>query len=62
MTQDTAMRGEKIYEFDLDSGERTLLKQDPVRGGHDPSAYVSERLFARAPDGKRGQGRPVRAK
>lgn len=41
-----------VYEFDLESGERTLLKQEPVRGGHDPSAYVSERLFARAADGK----------
>ncbi len=41
-----------VYEVDLLSGERTMLKQEPVRGGHDPNAYVSERLFATAPDGK----------
>lgn len=40
-----------VYDVDLVTGERTLLKQEPVRGGHDPSAYVSERLWATAPDG-----------
>nr|MBA3450695.1 S9 family peptidase [Chloroflexia bacterium] len=40
------------YEVDLSSGERTMLKQEPVRGGHDPNAYISERLFATAPDGQ----------
>lgn len=40
-----------VYDVDLVTGERTLLKQEPVRGGHDPAAFVSERLWATAPDG-----------
>ena len=41
-----------VYDVDLITDERTLLKQEPVRGEYDPGAYVSERLFATAPDGK----------
>jgi oligopeptidase B len=40
-----------FFEVDLVSGERTLLKQEPVVGRFDPSEYVSERLFAAAEDG-----------
>jgi oligopeptidase B len=39
------------YEVDLVTGERTLIKQNEVLGGHDPSLYVSEVLYATAPDG-----------
>lgn len=39
------------YEYDMATGERTLLKQDEIIGGHDPSQYVSERLVATAADG-----------
>jgi oligopeptidase B len=39
------------YEIDLVSGERTLLKQEEVVGGHNPENYVSERFFATAADG-----------
>jgi oligopeptidase B len=38
-------------EIDLASGEREVLKQSEVLGGHDPSRYVSERVYATAPDG-----------
>lgn len=41
------------YALDLASGERALLKQETVVGGHDPSRYVSARVFAEAPDGER---------
>ncbi|MGH2615086.1 MAG: S9 family peptidase [Thermomicrobiales bacterium] len=41
------------YEIDMATGERTLLKQLEVIGGHDPSRYTTERLFATAPDGTR---------
>ena len=41
------------FEIDLATGERTTLKQQEVLGGHDPSRYVSERVFATAPDGTR---------
>jgi oligopeptidase B len=40
-----------VYDYDLLSGERTLLKQQPVLGGYDPSAYSTERTWAQAPDG-----------
>lgn len=39
------------YEFDMATGERVLLRQEEVVGGHDPSRYVSERIFATATDG-----------
>ncbi|MEN8041302.1 MAG: S9 family peptidase [Actinomycetota bacterium] len=40
-----------IYDHDLVTGERTLLKQTPVLGGFDPNEYVQERLWATARDG-----------
>jgi oligopeptidase B len=40
-----------VYEYDVLSGESTLLKQLEVPGGFDRTLYVSERLFAKAPDG-----------
>jgi oligopeptidase B len=40
-----------VYEIDLETGERTILKQDEVLTGHDPADYVSERLFAVGDDG-----------
>jgi oligopeptidase B len=39
------------YDYDMDSHERTLLKQEEVLGGYDPAAYRVERLTARAADG-----------
>jgi oligopeptidase B len=42
-----------VYDYDLDTRERTLLKQDPVLGGYDPAAYRTERLWATADDGER---------
>ncbi|HSN54755.1 MAG TPA: S9 family peptidase, partial [Candidatus Sulfomarinibacteraceae bacterium] len=40
-----------VYDLDLATGERRLMKQDEVRGGYDPSSYVVERLMAPARDG-----------
>jgi oligopeptidase B len=40
-----------VYEEDLSTGERQLLKQAEVLGGHDPSAYETGRLWTKAPDG-----------
>jgi oligopeptidase B len=42
-----------VYEIDLATGDRTLLKRWELIGGHDPSRYVTERLFATAADGTR---------
>ncbi|WP_462156900.1 S9 family peptidase [Pseudoalteromonas sp. GB56] len=40
-----------LYEFDLASGARTLLKQQQVQGDFDPTFYQSERLMITARDG-----------
>jgi oligopeptidase B len=40
-----------VYEYDLVTGERTLLKQQPVLGDYDPADYTTERTWARAADG-----------
>ena len=40
-----------VYDYDLTDRELTLKKQQPVLGGYDPDAYVSERAWAVAPDG-----------
>ncbi len=40
-----------VYEYDLATGERTLLKRDEVLGGFDPANYVVERVWAPARDG-----------
>jgi oligopeptidase B len=42
-----------IYDYDVDTRERRLRKQEPVLGGYDPSHYQTERLWATAPDGTR---------
>ena len=39
------------YDFDTRTGEKKLLKQEPVLGGFDPQNYVTERLWATARDG-----------
>lgn len=41
-----------IFDYNMDSRERTLLKQQEVPA-YDPSNYQSERSFATAPDGAR---------
>jgi oligopeptidase B len=40
-----------IYEVNVKSGERKLLKRDPVLGGFNPDDYVTERQWATARDG-----------
>ncbi|MFZ9667159.1 MAG: prolyl oligopeptidase family serine peptidase, partial [Steroidobacteraceae bacterium] len=39
------------YDFDMATGERRLLKQEPVLGGFDSSKYAAEFRFATARDG-----------
>ncbi|MEI9889864.1 MAG: S9 family peptidase [Caulobacteraceae bacterium] len=39
------------FDYDMASRARTLLKTQEVPSGHDPSAYVTRRLNARARDG-----------
>lgn len=40
-----------IFDQDLSTGERTLLKQTPVLGDFDPAGYVQERHWVPASDG-----------
>ena len=40
-----------VYDEDMVSGERQLLKQVPVLAGYDPDDYQSAREWATAPDG-----------
>jgi len=40
-----------VFEYDLDSRESILLKQQEVPGGFDRALYASERIHATAPDG-----------
>lgn len=40
-----------IYDYDMTTRQRALLKREEVLGGFDPENYASERLYARADDG-----------
>ena len=40
-----------IYEENLDTGDRTLLKRTEVLGAYDPDDYVTRRLMATSADG-----------
>lgn len=42
-----------VYELNMATGERRLLKRDPVLGDFDPANYVTERVWAPARDGTR---------
>ncbi len=41
-----------LYELDLATGERRMLKQMPVLGGFSPRDYVADYVQATAPDGQ----------
>jgi oligopeptidase B len=42
-----------VYDYNVRTREKTLLKRDPVVGSFDPANYRTEFLFARARDGAR---------
>jgi oligopeptidase B len=42
-----------VYDYNMRTGEKTLLKRDVVLGGYDPTQYQTEFLFAPARDGKK---------
>jgi oligopeptidase B len=42
-----------VFDYDMRTGERRLLKRDPVEGSFDPANYVTEYLHAPARDGAR---------
>src|SRR5260370_42418933 len=40
-----------VYDYDIHTGEKKLLKRIEVLGGYDPLLYQTERLHAKASDG-----------
>ena len=40
-------------DYDMESRERTIVKEQPVRGGYDREDYASERIWATSHDGVR---------
>ena len=42
----------QTYDYNMETGERTLLKTQEVPSGHDPSNYIIRRLHAEAEDGE----------
>jgi len=42
----------QVFDYDMSTRERTLLKTQEVPSGHDPEHYVTRRVMAPAPDGE----------
>ena len=42
----------QVFDYDMRTRERTLLKTQEVPSGHNPDDYVTRRLMAPAPDGE----------
>jgi oligopeptidase B len=42
-----------VFDYEMNTRERKLLKRTEVLGGYDPAGYTSERIFATASDGTR---------
>ncbi len=40
-----------VFDYNVETRERTLKKQQPVLGGYDPKDYQSERIMVKAKDG-----------
>jgi len=41
-----------VYEFDMETGQRFMLKQDKVYGTFDPSDYIVERMYVPTKDNR----------
>jgi oligopeptidase B len=42
-----------VFEYNMETHEKTLLKQQEVVGGYNPEEYITERLFAHTSDGEK---------
>jgi oligopeptidase B len=42
----------RTYDYNMESRQRVLVKEQEVPSGHDPENYVTRRIFARARDGE----------
>jgi len=43
---------ERVYDYDMKSRQRELRKEQEIPSGHDPDAYVTQRMMAPATDGE----------
>ena len=50
-TYQSMSQPKQVFEYDLETRERVLLKVEDVPSGHDPSLYVTRRIFAPTDDG-----------
>ncbi len=50
-TYESMVTPSSVYDYDLNTRTRTLLKQQEVLGGYDPAAYEARRIWAVARDG-----------
>ncbi len=53
ITYESLTTPHSVYDYDMTTHERKLLKRQIVKGGYDPSRYQTERIFATAADGAR---------
>ena len=49
----------QVYDYNMATRERVLLKTQEVPSGHDPDDYVTRRLMAPSHDGATGAGHPA---
>ena len=42
----------RVFEFDILTGEKKLVKETEIPSGHDPNKYVVERMKAKSHDGR----------
>lgn len=42
----------QVFDYDMETRERTLKKSQEIPSGHDPADYVTRRVHAPAPDGE----------
>ncbi len=52
-TYESLVTPSSVFDYDMKTHERTLLKEEPVLGGYDRKHYTSERIYATASDGTR---------
>jgi oligopeptidase B len=51
ITYESLKTPRSVYDYDMATHERKLLKRQVVKGGYDPDRYQTERIFATAGDG-----------
>lgn len=52
LTYSSCATPQRVYDYDMATGERILRKEQEVPSGHDPADYVVRRLAAETPDGE----------